>query len=181
MDQGDKEALAALEHGDDEYADASKKLKPGTNPFKDGPNLSAKAKWGHALFFGKAACNQCHLNFNLTDSLFHNLGVGWDATKKEFKDIGRYEISKKEEDKGAFKTPGLRDLSKRAPFMHDGSVKTLTEVVELYNKGGEKNPHLSPKIKPLNLTKDEVAAVVAFMVALDGEGWQDTPPTKFPR
>ncbi|MFQ5490342.1 MAG: cytochrome-c peroxidase [Phycisphaerae bacterium] len=148
---------------------------------RDESAVSAKVKQGHELFHNKAACNQCHLGQNFTDSLFHNLGVGWDPAKKAFKDIGRFAISKKEEDKGAFKTPGLRDLKDRGPYMHDGSIKTLREVVELYNKGGEKNPWLSPKIKPLNLTADEVDALVAFMEALGGEGYQDTEPKAFPQ
>jgi cytochrome c peroxidase len=83
--------------------------------------------------------------------------------------------------RGAFKTPTLRDVSKHPPYMHDGSHKTLREVVEFYNRGGEKNPQLDGKMKPLNLTEDEVDALVAFMEALDGEGYQDTPPTSFPR
>ena len=89
-------------------------------------------------------------------------------------------MTKKDEDRGAFKTPGLRDVSKHAPYMHDGSVKTLREVVDWYNRGGEKNPWLSPKIKPLNLTAEEVDAMAAFMEALDGEGYQDTGPEHFP-
>lgn len=143
--------------------------------------VSEEVKLGNELFFNKAQCNQCHLGQNFTDSRFHNLGVGWDPEKKEFKDIGRFEVSKLEEDKGAFKTPGLRDVTKRAPYMHDGSVKTLKETVELYNKGGEANPHLSPKIKKLDLTEAEVNALVKFMEALDGEGYQDTAPEAFPQ
>ncbi|MHC4092183.1 MAG: cytochrome-c peroxidase, partial [Planctomycetota bacterium] len=89
--------------------------------------------------------------------------------------------SKKDEDQGAFKTPGLRDLSKHAPYLHDGSHQTLREVVELYNKGGIANPHLSPKIKPLNLTEEEMAALVKLMEALNGEGYEDTAPSAFPQ
>lgn len=182
LDAGDREALATLDPSKaDEYGDSGDAKKPGGNPFKDGPNLTAQEKWGHALFFGKGACNQCHLDFNLTDSQFHNLGVGYDPVKKELKDPGRFDQTKKDEDRGAFKTPGLRDISKRAPYMHDGSVATLEAVVELYNKGGEKNPWLSPRVKPLNLTKEESAAIVAFMKALDGTGWQDTAPKLFPK
>jgi len=136
---------------------------------------------GFELFNGKAECNQCHLGQNFTDSLFHNLGIGWDAEKQEFGDIGRYEISQKEEDKGAFKTPGLREVTKHAPYMHDGSIKTLRETVEHYNKGGNPNPWLSKKIRPLNLTEEEIDALVAFMEALDGEGYMDTAPVAFPK
>ena len=65
--------------------------------------------------------------------------------------------------------------------MHDGSIATLREVVEFYNRGGNKNPYLDPKVEPLKLTPAEVDAIVAFMKTLEGEGYQDTPPTSFPR
>jgi len=143
--------------------------------------LSEEAVKGFELFHNKAECNQCHLGFNFTDSKFHNLGIGWDAEKKEFKDIGRYEVTKEDKDKGAFKTPGLREVTKHPPYMHDGSIKTLREVVEHYNKGGNPNPQLSEKIRPLNLTEDEIDAIVAFMKALDGEGYMDKAPEAFPQ
>lgn len=143
--------------------------------------VSEQVKQGHALFFGKAECNQCHLGDNYTDSLFHNLGVGWDSQTKTFKDEGRAIVTKAPEDRGAFKTPGLRDVTKHAPYMHDGSIATLREVVEHYNKGGQANPHLSPKIRELKLTAAEIDALVAFMEALDGEGYQDTAPELFPQ
>lgn len=147
--------------------------------FKPTPE-QVKIQEGFELFNGKAMCNQCHLGQNFTDSLFHNLGVGWDAEKKEFADIGRFKISGKEEDKGAFKTPGLRDVARHAPYMHDGSQKTLREVVEHYNKGGNPNPWLSPKIKPLGLTEAEIQTLVMFMEALNGEGFLDEAPAAFP-
>ena len=75
----------------------------------------------------------------------------------------------------------MREVTKHAPYMHDGSVATLRQVVEFYNKGGEKNPWLDPKVKPLKLTDAEIDALVAFMQALDGEGYQDTPPAVFPQ
>ena len=86
-------------------------------------------------------------------------------------------------DRGAFKTPTLREVSKRAPYMHDGSVATLREVVEYYNRGGNGNPYLDPKMppKPLGLTPAEIDALVAMMKALDGEGYADTAPTSFPK
>jgi cytochrome c peroxidase len=148
--------------------------------FKDGKEVSAKVKLGHALFFGKAGCAQCHIGPNFTDTKFHNLGVGYNAKTQKFADEGRYVISKKDEDRGAFKTPTVREATKRAPFMHDGSEKTLMEVVEFYNKGGNKNAYLSPKVKVLNLTKPQKEALVEFMKALSGEGYMDTPPAVFP-
>lgn len=167
-------------------ADYERTRMSGNSPFDkwqagDAKAVSAQVKKGHELFFGKARCNQCHLGQNFTDSLFHNLGVGWDKKTKKFKDEGRVAISKKAEDTGAFKTPGLREVTKHAPYMHDGSMKTLRETVVHYNKGGIKNPHLSPKIEPLKLTNKEVDAVVAFMQSLDGEGYLDKAPDTFPQ
>ena len=101
--------------------------------------MSDQVKLGDELFFGKAGCNQCHLSQNLTDSTFHNLGVGWDPETKSFADEGRYVVTKEDKDLGAFKTPSVREVTKRAPYMHDGSVATLREVVELYNNGGHPN------------------------------------------
>ncbi len=162
-------------------ADYERTRMSGNSPFDkwqagDMKAVSAQVKKGHELFFGKARCNQCHLGQNFTDNLFHNLGVGWDKKAKKHKDSGRIVVSKKPEDEGAFKTPTIRDISKHAPYMHDGSMKTLREVVQHYNKGGNKNPTLSPKIEPLKLTNKEVDAIVAFMQALDGEGYQDKAP-----
>lgn len=148
---------------------------------KDESAVSDQVKQGYELFFNKAGCNQCHLGNNYTDSSFHNLGVGYDAKTKTFKDVGRSAISKNAADEGAFKTPSLRDVAKHAPYMHDGSVATLKETVELYNRGGEANPKLDPKVRKLGLTPAEVDAVVAFMEALNGEGYQDTPPKTFPQ
>jgi cytochrome c peroxidase len=148
----------------------------------DASALSAKAKKGYQLFtFGKAACNQCHLGPNFTDSAFHNLGVGYDAASGKFADEGRYAVTKKDQDRGSFKTPTLRDVAKHPPYLHDGSAKTLREVIDLYNHAGNQNPHLDPKMKPLNLTPEDSDALVAFLESLNGEGYQDTPPTTFPR
>jgi cytochrome c peroxidase len=144
--------------------------------------VSAAAKRGHDLFFDTAGCVQCHTGSSFSDSLFHNTGVGWDPKTKTFKDEGRFAVTKKPEDRGAFKTPVLRDVSKHAPYMHDGSIATLREVVELYNKGGIANPYLTKgRIKPLGLKGEDVDAIVAFLESLDGQGYQDTPPTTFPQ
>jgi len=128
--------------------------------------LSPPAQRGLALFAGKARCVICHTGFNFTDEGYHNIGVGMD---KESPDLGRYTVTKSEADKGAFKTPTLRDVAKRGPYMHDGSEKTLEQVVAFYNKGGHKNPWLAPEIQPLNLTAPEQADLVAFLRALTGE------------
>jgi cytochrome c peroxidase len=135
--------------------------------------LSPVAKQGRELFFGKAQCNQCHFGWNFTDAQFHNLGIG-------DQDPGRFAVSKKEEDRGAFKTPTLRDVSKHPPYMHDGSLASLRDVVEHYNKGGKPNKWLSKKVFKLGLTPAEVDAVVEFLKALDGEGYLDNAPATFP-
>jgi cytochrome c peroxidase len=128
--------------------------------------LNESAQRGLTLFEGKALCTRCHVGFNLTDGIFHNLGVGMSAADP---DLGRFNETKVEKDKGAFKTPTLRDISRTAPYMHDGSVKTLEEVVELYNKGGEPNTWLDTKMEPLNLTDSEKKDLVEFLKALDGD------------
>jgi cytochrome c peroxidase len=143
--------------------------------FVDGDKkaLSDSAQRGLALFEGKALCTRCHVGFNLTDGLFHNIGVGMSAEKP---DLGRFVVTEKEEDKGAFKTPTLRDLQRTAPYMHDGSVKTLEEVVEFYDKGGEKNQWLDVKVEPLKLSAEEKADLVAFLKSLEGDWKPDTAP-----
>jgi cytochrome c peroxidase len=128
--------------------------------------LSAEAQRGLALFRGKAACQQCHVGFNFTDESYHNLGIGMDKEKPY---LGRFVVSKRESDRGAIKTPTLRDVAKHPPYMHDGSLKTLEEVVAFYNQGGRANPWLSETIKPLNLTADEQADLLAFLHSLTGE------------
>ena len=95
--------------------------------------------------------------------------VGMNAAEP---DLGRYVITKVETDKGAFKTPTIRNITQSAPYMHDGSVKTLAEVVELYAKGGEANQWLDPKIKKLELSEQDKKDLVAFMEACTG----DFPP-----
>jgi len=128
--------------------------------------MSDSAKRGQELFFSKRVnCSACHVGANLTDELYHNLGVGMDAAKP---DLGRYEISKLEKDKGAFKTPTIRNVAMSSPYMHDGSQKTLMEVVEHYNKGGTPNKWLSDKMVPLKLTDQEKQDLVAFMEACTG-------------
>jgi cytochrome c peroxidase len=168
-------------------ADYERTRMSGNSPWdrwrrnRDQAAVDDQVKQGHELFFGKAQCNQCHLGNNFTDSRFHNIGVGWDPRSRTFKDEGRYVVTREAMDRGAFKTPTLRDVTKHAPYMHDGSVPTLREAVELYNRGGERNPYLDPKITPLNLTDAEVDALVAFMRALDGEGYMDVAPAHFPQ
>jgi len=128
--------------------------------------MSASAIRGRELFFtDKANCTACHVGANFTDEKYHNLGVGMD---KQNPDLGRYNVTKDVKDRGAFKTPTLRNVALSAPYMHDGSQQTLDEVVSWYNKGGHPNPQLSDKIKKLNLTDEQQHDLVAFMKALTG-------------
>ena len=140
--------------------------------------LSANAQNGFRVFLGKGQCLRCHFGFNFTDEQYHNLGVG--ANKKE-SDVGRQAVTNKPEDMGAFKTPTIREIANTAPYMHDGSLATLREVVDFYDQGGIANPQLDSVIKPLNLTEQEKKDLVEFMESLNGKGWNVTPPTQFPK
>lgn len=126
----------------------------------------------------KAKCTLCHVGANFTDELYHNLGIGWNEEQKKFEDVGRFGAErighKNEASMGAFKTPTVRDAELSGPYMHDGSLKTLEDVMDHYNKGGTPNPHLSKDIFPLNLTQQESDDVVAFMKALTGQGRKTT-------
>lgn len=113
--------------------------------------VSEQAQLGLRLFRGKAGCLTCHVGANLTDEKLHNTGAG------------------KSEAEGSFKTPTLRQVANRAPYMHDGSVKTLEEVVDFYNDGGKRNPKLDPDVRPLHLTDMEKSAIIAFLRSLTGE------------
>jgi cytochrome c peroxidase len=132
----------------------------------DADALSPSARRGLALFEGRAGCAACHAGFNFTDEGFHNLGIGMDA---EAPDLGRYTVTGVQRDKGAFKTPTLRDVALRPPYMHDGSLATLAEVVAFYDGGGMPNPWLSPGLEPLGLTAREQADLVAFLESLTGQ------------
>lgn len=141
--------------------------------------LSAAQVRGMKIFFNKTACDSCHIGFNFTDGSYENIGVGMDKPKP---DLGRFDITRHDEDKGAFKTPTLREIEHTGPYMHDGSLKTLEEVVEHYDRGGIKNPWLDARIKPLNLSQQEKTDLVAFLKALSGEGWQQIKaPQEYPR
>lgn len=143
--------------------------------------MSAQQVAGMELFEGKANCATCHVSFNFTDENYHNLGVGWDEKTKKHADLGRYDVTEKDENKGQFKTPTLRNVAETAPYMHDGSEATLRDVMVLYNRGGNANPNLDAKMKPLNLTDDEIDAVVAFMYALTGPLTNAVPPAELPK
>ena len=135
--------------------------------------LTLSAQRGLTLFREKLNCISCHTGFNFTDEGYHNIGVGFD---KPNPDLGQYNVTKKESDKGAFKTPTLRNIAASAPYLHDGSAKTLEDVIEFYDKGGTKNPSLSKKIKPLNLSAKEKADLMAFMKSLSCPDLQVAAP-----
>ncbi|HXH72972.1 MAG TPA: cytochrome c peroxidase [Mariprofundaceae bacterium] len=127
--------------------------------------ISAAAKRGFALFQGKALCITCHTPPLLTDNGFHNIGVPQVGPLKE--DLGRYEVTKDNADKGAFKTPSLYNSASFTFFMHDGAMSTLEQVVDHYNMGGNpKDPNQDSLIQPLKLTGKEKSDLIAFLKTL---------------
>lgn len=153
----DIEDLDALKEDDEELYNEYMALKKASD---DHPISESAIRGGKLFFSDKAGCTACHLGANFTDEKYHNLGVGMDAAEP---DLGRFVVSKAEIDKGAFKTPTCRNVAQTAPYMHDGSQKTLEEVVEWYAKGGHPNQWLSEKVKKLDLTDQDKADLVAFM------------------
>jgi len=128
--------------------------------------MSEEAKRGRDIFFSeKGNCTACHVGANLADEKYHNIGIGMDKPEP---DVGRFAVTKDPKDTGAFKTPTVRNVALSAPYMHDGSLATLEEVVEWYDKGGHANPTLSDKIRPLKLSAQEKSDLVAFMKACTG-------------
>lgn len=123
--------------------------------------LSPLAQKGFGVFIGKGRCFQCHRGPAFSNQLFVNIGIGMDQPNP---DLGRYQVTKMERDKGAFKTPTLLNIAKTAPYMHDGSLSTLDEVIEHYNKGGIPNPQLDPRIQPLHLSPEDKGALKAFLI-----------------
>ncbi len=130
--------------------------------------LSEDAKKGYDIFANKAKCTNCHDGLLLTDIQFHNVGIGCEGSTCA--DVGRFTVSKDESDTGAFKTPTLFDVSKSAPYFHDGSVATLEEAVHLMASGGKPNKYLDETnladAKNANITPEEEALLVAFLKEL---------------
>ena len=124
----------------------------------DQHTLTDVEKEGLAIFRGKAHCNICHAGPNLTDENFHNTGVAIRDGKLIDEGAGQ----------GKFKVPTLREVARTAPYMHDGSLTTLDDVVEYYDRGGNANPGLDEDLRPLRLTAEEKRALVAFLKALSG-------------
>jgi cytochrome c peroxidase len=128
--------------------------------------LTAQQKRGLALFVGKAACTQCHAGPGFTDGRFHNLGLP--VAPGHPADDGRFEVTKDPKDRGAFKTPTLRNVDRTAPYLHDGSMATLEEIVDLYNRGGGPGTGKSALLFELGLTLSEKKDLVAFLHSLTG-------------
>lgn len=127
--------------------------------------LSTAAKQGLWLFESRARCWMCHSGANLTDGELHNTGVSWG---NEPADFGLFETTEVPNDRGRFKTPTLREVARTAPYMHDGSLATLEEVVDYYNEGGRANPHLDAILQPLQLSAEDKHNLVEFLRALNG-------------
>ena len=136
--------------------------------------LSAEAQAGLKLFRGKGNCTACHVGPTFTDERFHNTGIAWARPPREpgaaesFRDEGRAVVTGRAEDRGAFKTPTLREVEHSAPYMHDGSLASLDEVVDYYDRGGNKHALLDLELRPIGLTASEKHAVVAFLRSLSG-------------
>ena len=124
--------------------------------------LTDAQKRGLTLFVGKADCTMCHRGPNFEDDQFHALGVKGD-------DPGRFKITGVEADRYAFKTPTIRNVELTAPYMHDGSLTTLRDVVDFYNRGGGEQQPKSMLLRKLNLTEREKSDLVAFLESLTGE------------
>ena len=132
----------------------------------DMDSLTELERQGLEVFRGKGNCTDCHLGPNLSDEKFRNTGIAWKDGK--LADLGRFEVTELETDRGSFKTPTLRNVAERAPYMHDGSLATLEDVVEHYNRGGKRNPYIDRELLPLRLTVDEKHALVVFLHTLTG-------------
>lgn len=123
--------------------------------------LTESQKRGLELFVGKAECAMCHRGPNFEDDQFHALGVKSD-------DAGRFKVTGVEADRNAFKTPTIRNIALTAPYMHDGSLATLRDVIDFYDQGGGENRPKSVLLRKLNLTNREKSDLVAFLESLTG-------------
>jgi cytochrome c peroxidase len=135
----------------------------GGSPFDryingDRTALTPEQQAGLQVFRGKGNCTACHVGPNFTDEGLHNTGVAWRDGKLADDGAGQ----------GRFKTPTLREVSRTAPYMHDGSLATLEEVIEYYDRGGNQNPGLDPELRPLRLTTAEKQSLAVFLRGLNG-------------
>ncbi|MEM8896489.1 MAG: cytochrome c peroxidase [Bacteroidota bacterium] len=133
--------------------------------------MSAEAIRGRDLFFSERTnCGGCHPGPHLTNFAFENVGL-----EKEYADKGRYRVSLKEEDMGKFKVPTLRNVALTAPYMHDGSMESLEEVIEHYDEGGVGHANQHPFIKPLALSNSEKGELLAFLLSLTDSSFIQNP------
>ena len=141
--------------------------------------LTKQQKDGLDFFNKKGECAECHSGPSFTNEKFANLGIGSAELRP---DPGREGVTGKRGDLGKFKVPTLRDVARRGPYMHDGSVKTLSDVLDVYAKGGLPNPHLDTRLTPFYLDDETRQDVLAFLDSLNGEGWwKIKPPASFPQ
>lgn len=137
----------------------------------DPEQMSPAALRGMVLFFSsRTQCGQCHNGFNFTNYTLENNGL-----YPEYSDPGRYRLTGLEEDRARFKVPSLRNVSMTGPYMHDGSMSSLTEVVAHYNSGGASHPNKSPLIRELGLSPAEQSDLVAFLESLTDRSFTDNP------
>jgi cytochrome c peroxidase len=173
MTLAEASARVGLPSGDISRALASyvRSILSGNAPFDrfrsgDLRALSSEQQAGLQVFRGKGNCTACHVGPNFTDERFHNTGVAWRDGSSV--DEGRFAVTGTMEDRGAFKTPTLREIVRTAPYMHDGSLVSLDEVVDYYDRGGNANPGLDPELRPLKLTASEKRSLVVFLHTLSG-------------
>ena len=175
-------------------------LLSGNSPFdryyygKDKTAMSASAIRGMEFFMDRTLvgpnCVSCHRieedHATFTEPRFHNTGVAWDDAKGQFQDPGRVSVTGVTKDSGSFKVVTVRNIAITAPYMHDGSMKTLEEIVDFYLEGGRHNPYISgvmPHPPVTFVTKDKLpqakADIVEFLKALTGEMPKDAVPPDY--
>lgn len=173
MTLAEASARVGLPAGDISRALASyvRSILSGNAPFDRFTNgdrraLSLEQQAGLQVFRGKGNCTACHVGPNFTDERFHNTGVAW--RDGSLQDEGRSAVTGTMEDRGAFKTATLREIVRTAPYMHNGSLVSLDEVVDYYDRGGNSNPGLDLELRPLKLTASEKRSLAAFLHTLSG-------------
>ena len=147
---------------------------------------------GMHLFRTKGRCMNCHNGQFLTDDNFHNIGLTY--YKRKYEDLGRYNVTKNPADVGKFRTPSLRDVMNTDPWMHNGLFENMTGLLNLYNSGMVMNnpktpeqladpmyPRTDPLLKPLDLTKDEIQSIAAFLNAITATKYRMNRPESLPR
>lgn len=145
--------------------------------FQSYPNaLSKDAKKGMDLFFSnRTNCSNCHGGFNFTNYSFENNGL-----YEEYENVGRFKLTGNDTDVALFKVPTLRNIAFTAPYMHDGSLNTLEDVIRHYNSGGKNHPHKSPLVRPLGLSTQEQNELIAFLISLSDHTFITNPIFKAP-